>query len=129
MGYGGGDFCKSPTYRDTCEESSIPQPLYTQGLLILQAVNFQLTSLQQLLASHCAEGGSQCLDLDLPGLPLKPTLQGWLLGYPVVYLCTEDTVPQISRFLSAEQLVLFTMVAGCPLLQVRHCRSLLSIRL
>ena len=120
MGYRGGDFCTSPTYCNTCKEPRIPQLLYIQGLRVLQAVNLRFGSLQRLLASHPAEVGSHCLDFNLPGLPLKPTLQGWLLGYPVVYLCTEDKVPQISRFLSAEQLVLFKLVAGCPLLQVRH---------
>jgi hypothetical protein len=58
------------------------------------------------------------LDLNLAGLPLQPTLQGCLLGYPAVYVVTKQDIDRTSRFLSSESLLLCSLGADCPLLEV-----------
>ncbi|GBF92156.1 hypothetical protein Rsub_04503 [Raphidocelis subcapitata] len=50
----------------------------------------------------------------VPGLPCMPTLNGWLLGYPVVYsVGSYEEAARASGALSAAQLHLFTVRARC----------------
>lgn len=59
------------------------------------------------------------LDLgSVPGLPCMPTLNGWLLGYPVMYLVgSYEEASKASMLLSASQLHLFTVRLPCLALQ------------
>jgi len=57
------------------------------------------------------------LSLDLAGLPLQPTLQGCLLGYPAVYVVTAQNIDSTARFLSSESLLLCSLAADCPALE------------
>ena len=48
------------------------------------------------------------VDLDLvEGLPIMPTLSGWLLQYPVVYLADCHTAERLARLLSDSVLNLY----------------------
>eukprot|EP00884_Botryococcus_braunii_P016736 jgi/Botrbrau1/3746/Bobra.0363s0024.1 len=53
----------------------------------------------------------------IPGAPLLPTLNGWLLGYPVVYRVNEDSVSAASLALSLEPLVRYSLQVLSPALQ------------
>ena len=48
-----------------------------------------------------------------------PTVSGFLLGYPVVYLVDAGNVDAAAQHLSSVRLALHTLVASCPLLKVR----------
>jgi Domain of unknown function (DUF4504) len=52
------------------------------------------------------------------GAPLLPTLNGWLLGYPVVYLLDADGVGAASDALSSSPLVQCSLRVSSPVLQV-----------
>lgn len=53
-----------------------------------------------------------CLEAELP---ILPTLNGWLLGYPVVYLVTAETALGAAQWLSQEPLCLFSIQVSCTL--------------
>lgn len=61
---------------------------------------------------------------ELGGLPILPTFNGWLLGYPIVYLVDEASVSHTAKFLGSEPLHLYHMVASCQGLQVAPCITL-----
>lgn len=67
------------------------------------------------------------LDLDaLGGLPVLPTFNGWLLGYPVVYWVDEGSVNDTAAALGSQALRLHHVHAQCSPLKVRlplfvHC--------
>lgn len=67
------------------------------------------------LQSVGSPGFSRIIDLSkIPGLPVMPTLNGLLLGYPVVYWVTGlDEAAAASRVLSASVLQLFCVKAVC----------------
>ena len=70
-----------------------------------------------LLAAKSAEG---VFDISLvEGVFIIPTLNGWLLGYPVVYLVTSDNVEGTADHLSAQDMRRHVMKASCPGLKVR----------
>lgn len=83
----------------------------------------QLASLQGVLEGELTgsrepgEGGGcawPTLDLEgVPGLPCLPTLNGWLLGYPIVYLVEDAAQACLAgRVLSASSLDLFRVKAA-----------------
>lgn len=84
----------------------------------MQAVAERLLELIKILPLPASGLHPQVLDLNLAQLPLLPTLQGWLLGYPVIYLVEEATVDATARLLSADLLLLCSMQAHAPMLQV-----------
>ena len=52
----------------------------------------------------------QGITLGINGAPCPPTLYGWMLGYPVTYhVVNEDHALQVSRCLSSDTLVLYTL--------------------
>jgi hypothetical protein len=65
-------------------------------------------------AARC-QAGPVLLDLNaIPDLPLMPTLNGLLLGYPVVYqLSDADQAERASRALSASVLLLHRVMLRC----------------
>ncbi|KAJ7556258.1 hypothetical protein O6H91_05G076300 [Diphasiastrum complanatum] len=52
-----------------------------------------------------------------------PTLNGWLLGYPIIYLFKECAVSQAQRCLSTEQLQHYRLYADSKLLRLVSTRS------
>ena len=48
-----------------------------------------------------------------------PSLNGWLLGYPVAYLVDAANVGAAASWLSSADLALHSVIFACPLLQVR----------
>ena len=51
---------------------------------------------------------------------IMPALNGWLLGYPCVYLVDEGNVSAAADWLSSETLVQHSVHASCPQLKVRR---------
>ena len=79
----------------------------------------QLSLLRPLLQADGGGGGcAEPLDLEVAGLPLQPTLQGCLLGYPAVYVVTAEDVNSTACFLSSESLQLCSLGADCAVLEV-----------
>ena len=92
-------------------------------LNVLQEVTHQLETLCKLVqsAEAASNSSSRCTLTDLTsvkGIPIMPTLSGWLLGYPVVYLADEITAALMAQLLSAAVLVLYTVQVDGPLIQV-----------
>lgn len=56
-----------------------------------------------------------------------PTLSGWLLQYPVVYLAQPDTAVIMAQLLSEAVLVLYDVQVAGLLTAVRPQRSLLAV--
>lgn len=92
-------------------------------MCIIQVVDKQLFALAGTLAAwpHRLDRCARSFDLGrYPGsLPILPTLNGWLLGYPVAYLLTQDTIDAAARHLSSTRLALHMVRAECLPLQVR----------
>lgn len=58
-------------------------------------------------------------DLDnVEDIPIMPTLSGWLLQYPVVYLADEQTAPELASLLSDATLQLHQMLVDGNVIQV-----------
>jgi hypothetical protein len=88
--------------------------------LRLQAAQQQVAAVAETIAGHAAgRSPHTMLLLDMPGMPIMPTISGWLLGYPVIYLVDADNVDAAARLLSSIRLALHTVVASCPALKVR----------
>ena len=84
-----------------------------------QAVQQQVAMVVKTIASHAVgESPHTVLQLDMPGAPIMPTISGWLLGYPVVYLVDAGNVDAAARLLSSIRLALHTVVASCAALKV-----------
>ena len=68
---------------------------------------------------HVASTANGVFDLSLvEGDFIIPTLNGWLLGYPVVYLVTSGTVEGTADYLSLQDLQRHVLKASCPGLKV-----------
>ncbi len=68
------------------------------------------------------KGACTFVDLDSAvGIPIMPTLSGWLLQYPVVYLAHRATAETLAQLLSYAVLVFHEVQIGGPLIQVRAC--------
>lgn len=49
-----------------------------------------------------------------------PSLNGWLLGYPVAYLVDAPKVSAAANWLSSADLALHRVIGTCPQFQVRY---------
>lgn len=83
----------------------------------LQDVTHQLQHMCNLILSATpGRNNSSCTLMDLTsveGVPIMPTLSGWLLQYPVVYLARPDTAVIMAQLLSEAVLMLYNVqVAG-----------------
>lgn len=68
---------------------------------------------------HAANSGQDVCDLALlQGAFIMPTLNGWLLGYPVVYLVIKENVDSTADFLSTVHLERHITRACCPAFKV-----------
>ena len=77
---------------------------------------------------HAASTANGVFDLSLvEGEFIIPTLNGWLLGYPVVYLVTSGTVEGTADYLSLQDLQRHVLKASCPGLKVRLSDALRPI--
>ena len=88
----------------------------------LQEVTHQLQHMCNLVLSATpGRYGSGCTLLDLTsiqGMPIMPTLSGWLLQYPVVYLAHPDTAVMMAQLLSEAALVLYDVQVAGLLIEV-----------
>ncbi len=102
-------------------EVQCPMPVSDNAILTvycMQEVCRQVDSFMQML--HGASAASGVFDLSLvEGEFIIPTLNGWLLGYPVVYLVTSGTVEGTADYLSLQDLQRHVLKASCPGLKVR----------
>lgn len=83
----------------------------------MQEVTHQLRHMCSLILSATpGSNDSSCTLVDLTSvgeIPIMPTLSGWLLQYPVVYLAHPDTAVIMAQLLSEAVLVLYDVqVAG-----------------
>ena len=72
-------------------------------------------AMQQAMAAQAGHSDPAVLDLDsIQGLPLMPTMNGWLLGYPVIYLLADaEEAALASRALSSSALLLHRVMLAC----------------
>lgn len=98
--------------------------LYCPKPADLQEIQAEIEGLRPLLPPAVSGMHLQVVRLDAEELPILPTLQGWLLGYPIVYLVSERNIKSASRLLSTEGLLLFSLSAACQRLQVTQCLRL-----
>lgn len=92
----------------------------------LQEITIQLQRMCTLVVSATpGSSSSSCVVKDLTsveGMPIMPTLSGWLLQYPVVYLARPDTAVVMAQLLSEAVLVLFDVNVAGPFIEVgMHC--------
>ena len=94
----------------------------------LQDVTHQLHNMGNLVLSATpGRTDSSCTFLDLTsveGMPIMPTLSGWMLQYPVVYLAHPDTAVRMAQLLSEAILVLYNVQVAGLLIEVGmqcHC--------
>jgi len=90
----------------------------------LQAVTAELETLCNLImaAEPSNKGACTFVDLDSAvGIPVMPTLSGWLLQYPVVYLAHRATAEILAQLLSDAVLVLHEVQIDGPFFEVRAC--------
>ena len=99
---------------------------------LLQALREQLARVQAEVCAAmpvaCGGNGKQsnsapCI-VSLTGrahIPIIPTLSGWLLEYPVVYLATPENAAAMSDVLSSQSLRLYSVVAPSCMQQVGSC--------
>lgn len=78
----------------------------------MQEVTLQLQTMCNLVlsASGPSNSSSSCTVTDLSsvsGIPIMPTLSGWLLQYPVVYLADQGSAVLMAQLLSEAVLVLY----------------------
>ncbi|EFJ37524.1 hypothetical protein SELMODRAFT_403918 [Selaginella moellendorffii] len=80
-----------------------------------QSVKATLKRLQARLSQSLAEESRECSLIDfnhgLSELDISiPTCNGWLLGYPVIYVFSKDKASQASRCLSSVHLCLYKLL-------------------
>ena len=86
-------------------------------------MQMQMQPIRAELAERLQEASLRTLDLDkLPG-PLLPTLNGLLLGYPVVHAVTAATVDAAAACLSSQPLRLVQLSAASMGATVRPAQS------
>jgi hypothetical protein len=66
---------------------------------------------------------------EIPNCPLLPTLNGWLLSYPAVYLVDAENVTRAANALSEEALHLHELHMTSPVLEVGLPYSMVRLRL
>ena len=99
-----------------CPSKQAVSPL----VLALQVVTEQLEALCRIvLASKPTKGTCGFVDLDKEeGIPIMPTLSGWLLQYPVVYLADITNAEMLASLLSDAVLLLYEVQIAGALVQV-----------
>lgn len=94
------------------------QPVTHEAVIAVQVIYQQVDSLVQIL--HGADPAKDVCDLAMcKGDYIMPTLNGWLLGYPVVYLVQEANVQQTADYLSSEGVQRHVIVSASASLKVR----------
>ena len=78
----------------------------------MQEVTLQLQTMCRLVltASVASNSSTSCTFTDLSSvsaIPIMPTLSGWLLQYPVVYLADQGTAVLMAQLLSEAVLTLY----------------------
>lgn len=74
-----------------------------------------------LAAQPSSKANMVYIDLDgIAGVPIMPTLSGWLLQYPVIYLADRDTANTMAQLLSDTILVLHDVQLNVPLVEVTY---------
>ncbi|BDA47188.1 hypothetical protein COCOBI_10-0330 [Coccomyxa sp. Obi] len=86
-----------------------------------QAVHKQILAVIEALHKFCtlevSANGRVFRMGDCSGAPILPSLNGWLLGYPVAYLVDAANVDAAATWLSSADLVLHRIMAPCVPLQ------------
>lgn len=104
----------------SCSEQSWLETLKSPSnakLPSLQAAHEQVDSLLSIL--HSAIPSQDTCEMGLcKGDFIMPTLNGWLLGYPVVYLVDEATVGATADHLSSRGVERHIVMAPNPALKV-----------
>ena len=88
----------------------------------LQAVTAELETTYNLIMAAEPSNTGPCTFVDLDtavGSPIMPTLSGWLLQYPVVYLAQRATAETMAQLLSETVLVLHEVQIDGPFIKVR----------
>ena len=102
---------------------------YQLHLCALQVVAGELQCLLEvvLASSHSAADTCSFVDLDLvKGLPIMPTLSGWLLQYPVIYLADRQTADPLARLLTDSVLILYQVQSHGVWVQVSRTTPAVS---
>ena len=74
-----------------------------------------------LAAQPSSNGNVAYIDLDgIAGVPIMPTLSGWLLQYPVVYLADRGTANMVAQLLSDAVLLLHDVQMTGAFVEVRY---------
>ena len=103
---------------------------------VVQEVCRQLAIMCEKALSAESHSGEQHQVCDLDGIediPIMPTLSGWLLQYPVIYLADAQTAPTLASLLSQASLQLHQMQAGGTVVEVSlrclvlHCKGCLNV--
>lgn len=87
----------------------------------LKAVTAELETMYNLIMAAEPSNKGPCTFVDLDtavGSPIMPTLSGWLLQYPVVYLAQRATAETMAQLLSETVLVLHEVQIDGPFIKV-----------
>ncbi|KAL0055176.1 hypothetical protein WJX82_008271 [Trebouxia sp. C0006] len=87
----------------------------------LKAVTAELDTVCNLITAAESSNNGTCTFVDLDtavGIPIMPTLSGWLLQYPVVYLAHRATAETLAQLLSDAVLVFHEVQIDGSLIQV-----------
>ena len=110
--------------------SNIPECPGTNTTAPLQAVTAELETVCNLIMAARPSNKGACIFVDLDtavGIPIMPTLSGWLLQYPAVYLAHRATAESLAQHLSETVLVLHEAQIDGPLIQVWACCIQLAV--
>lgn len=104
--------------------SKIPDCPGTNKTEALQAVTAELDTVCNLITAAESSNNGTCTFVDLDtavGVPIMPTLSGWLLQYPVVYLAHRATAETLAQLLSDAVLIFHEVQIDGSLIQVWAC--------
>lgn len=99
------------------------QTITTYGVqsVLVQVVATQLEAMCHIVLAAEPTSNHSCVFVDLDHLenvPIMPTLSGWLLQYPVVYLTDCTSAVALAQLLSDAVLVLYEMKVTGAFIQV-----------
>ena len=112
--------CAVPSYTATL--THCPATCCISAMLTVHGLQ-EVTCQLQTFCNHVMSAASTChsnlactfLDLtNVEDVPIMPTLSGWLLQYPVVYLATQQTATLMAQLLSEATLVLYEVHIADP---------------